>query len=169
MGILDGSGMPARFPPACPQHTATGKRRDGREDPGTLSALRGTDAARVADRATDVYFACTAYNLAGAYADKTRRCILSVPPAVHRMDRSYYFYINRQYTPVPNPEAAFEFEDRLIRFVNGGDRSWPVYGGAETLFNTTAEGFGRTKLPAQFEKRCKVVTAGLIDPANGVV
>lgn len=80
-----------------------------------------------------------------------------------------FYYVNQEYTPVPNPEVAFELQDRLIRFVNGGDREWPVYGDAKRLFNVTMEGFERTKLAPHLERRCEAITAALLDPANGVV
>lgn len=46
----------------------------------------GNPAKLAWDWTTDVIFACNAANIAAAYANKTRRYIFSVPPAVHGQD-----------------------------------------------------------------------------------
>lgn len=74
----------------------------------TVAGLRALYPASYADPAqlawdwiTDVNFACTAYHVAGAFADRTRRYVFSVPPAVHGMDAfckllvlSFFFFFS---------------------------------------------------------------------------
>jgi carboxylesterase type B len=85
MGLSDDDGMPERFPILARQIMPTASNQ-------TIAALQSqydysNNPPKLAwDWTTDVIFACNAYNLARAYANKAYRYIMSIPPATHAQD-----------------------------------------------------------------------------------
>ncbi|KAH8898893.1 putative lipase 2 [Thozetella sp. PMI_491] len=167
MGLSHDTGMPGGFPDLVRQILSTASN-------DTVSQIEElytpySDPAELAwDWTTDVIFARNCDNLANTFRNRTKRYIMTVPPATHGFDAFHYFYVNQLYTPVPNPDVAYELQRRLINFVHGNAEDWPTYGSGESIFNITASGFENEVLPANLKERYDVVSAALSDPANGV-
>lgn len=85
MGLSDDKNMPAAFPRLAREILTTASNE-------TIDALESmytnlSEPAELAwDWTTDVIFACNAYNLAGAYSDRAKRYIMTLPPATHGED-----------------------------------------------------------------------------------
>ena len=79
-----------------------------------------------------------------------------------------YFYVDQELTPVPNRDIAFDFQDRLIRFINGRDCDWPIYGKEERMYNITTNGFEADSFAGKLKERCDVINKILLDPNNGL-
>ncbi|EFQ98659.1 gut esterase 1 [Nannizzia gypsea CBS 118893] len=127
------------------------------------------------DWVTDITYACNAYHTAKAYASKAQRYVMSVPPAIHALDQSYYFYQDNTTTPVASVKLAREFQEHVRRFVTDGKNNrkfpsledFPKYGHDETIFNITLDGWKKEKDPWETSRRCQILRDILTDPKNG--
>ncbi|KAK2871625.1 hypothetical protein FQN49_002997 [Arthroderma sp. PD_2] len=127
------------------------------------------------DWVTDITFACNAYFTAKAYAHKAQRYVMSVPPATHALDQSYYFYQDNATTPVTSVKLAREFQEHVRRFITGGKNKkkfpdledFPTYGQSETTFNITLDGWKKEKDYWEVNRRCQILKEIIGDPKNG--
>ncbi|EGD91322.1 hypothetical protein H112_01127 [Trichophyton rubrum D6] len=127
------------------------------------------------DWVTDITYACNAYYTAKAYAPKAQRYVMSVPPAIHALDQSYYFYQDNTTTPVTNVNLAREFQEHMRRYITGGKNlrkftnliDFPTYGHDESIFNVTLDGWKKEKDPWEVDRRCQVLHDIFADPNNG--
>ncbi|UNI16019.1 hypothetical protein JDV02_002496 [Purpureocillium takamizusanense] len=159
-------GMPGYFPTMVRQQMPTASN-------ATVQALLdlyyrpGSEKELAWDFTTDAVFACNAYNLANGLPGKTRRYIMSTPPAVHGQDLLYYFYVDEEQTPVNDPELVLAFQSKLLALVRGEDLAWPAYGADKRMYNVTEERFEATTMPAELRARCDLVNKLVLDRANG--
>ncbi|CAM1506186.1 Fc.00g058270.m01.CDS01 [Cosmosporella sp. VM-42] len=129
----------------------------------------GSNPAKLAwDWTTDILFACNAYNFARAFPFRAYRYIMSIPPATHGFDLFFYFYVDQDLTPVPDPTLAYEFQRRLLQFVHGKEIPWHKYTEQETITNITDTGFNAAKLSEDLKDRCEMINKVVLDPRNGV-
>ncbi|OJD14759.1 hypothetical protein AJ78_04933 [Emergomyces pasteurianus Ep9510] len=127
------------------------------------------------DWTTDMSFACNAYFTAKAYKNKAQRYIMTVPPATHGLDQSYFFFHDNVTTPVTDITLAREFQEYVRRFVTGERNQekfpdlarWPKYGPGETSFNITLGGFEMQKDYWDINRRCQVLNDIFNDRNNG--
>ncbi|KFY03325.1 hypothetical protein O988_01556 [Pseudogymnoascus sp. VKM F-3808] len=133
------------------------------------------------DWTTAMVFECNVYNVAKAFEEKTRRYIMSIPPAIHGQDVPYMFYTNDASTPVANSTTALQYQSYIRQFVAGNRRSqpvvphrattlapdWPVYGKDSLFFNITSDGFIDEAMPQNRESTCQFLNQIVADPANG--
>jgi len=78
--------MPARFPSLVRKILTSASNETVAGIEATYNSSLSEPAQLAWDWTTDVIFACNAYNIANAYENRTRRYILSTPPATHGMD-----------------------------------------------------------------------------------
>ncbi|EEQ28242.1 hypothetical protein McanMca71_005942 [Microsporum canis] len=127
------------------------------------------------DWVTDISYACNAYYTAKAYAQKAQRYVMSVPPATHALDQSYYFYQDNTTTPVTSVRLAREFQEHVRRFITDGKNKkkfpsledFPTYGHSETIFNITLDGWKKERDYWETNRRCQILQEIIADPKNG--
>ncbi|CAG9988634.1 unnamed protein product [Clonostachys byssicola] len=127
-----------------------------------------TPAQLAWDWTTDAIFSCNSYNLANALPGKSRRYVMSTPPATHGQDLWYFFYVDEEQTPLGEEGVglAREFQTKLLDFVHGDDVAWPLYGSEKNILNIT-DRFEETTWGPDLTKRCDTINRFVLDPANG--
>jgi carboxylesterase type B len=127
---------------------------------------------------TDLEFACHAQMLAKTFKENAYRYVMSIPPATHELDQSYYFYIDNVTTPGDvDVQLARRFQAYLRDFVLWGDQDgqkdgnirdgmWPEYDEG-TIFNITKDGFEVAVDPWSKGGRCDFLQSIVDNPANG--
>ena len=135
------------------------------------------------DYTTDIDWTCNTANIADAYKHIARRQLFSVPPALHGLDLSHYFYDNRT-VPMSTQEdidVAYASEATLLQFMFRQDLNlprdvplakklseWPVVGEGDVYANVTLEGFGIGEVAEHLQLRCEVINGMVRDPSKGV-
>jgi carboxylesterase type B len=146
-----------------------------------------TPAQLAWDWTTDAIFSCNSYNLANALPGKSRRYVMSTPPATHGQDlwckfhpslpfspglttlpHLDFFYVDEEQTPLGEEGVglAREFQTKLLDFVHGDDVAWPLYGPEKNIFNIT-DRFEEATWAPDLTKRCDTINRFVLDPANG--
>ncbi|KAL2362818.1 hypothetical protein RJZ56_004289 [Blastomyces dermatitidis] len=94
------------------------------------------------------HFACNAYFNAKAYKNKAQRYAMTIPPATHGLDQTYFLFNSNASTPATDIAAAREFQEYVRRFVTfernqedyRGLDDWPN-GPGETSFEIVLGSF----------------------------
>ncbi|EEQ91331.2 carboxylesterase [Blastomyces dermatitidis ER-3] len=94
------------------------------------------------------HFACNAYFNAKAYKNKAQGYAMTIPPATHGLDQTYFLFNSNASTPATDIAAAREFQEYVRRFVTfernqedyRGLDDWPN-GPGETSFEIVLGSF----------------------------
>lgn len=129
----------------------------------------------------DEVFFCPALSLAETYADRTYRYIMSVPPAVHAQDLSYYFYPHFNYGLKASETTARAMQRFIGDFIYGKEMKvtlpskgsitevvWRSFAEQTSLLNITSSGFEVARADEVRMQRCKVLDGIFEDQANGI-